>query len=171
CSDPTAPCSLANFFTGDPALKQVVTRTIEAGLRGQLVPLENSRLTWNLGAFRSDLDDDILFATSAIIGTGFFQNIGATRRQGIDAGLRFTSGRWLAWLDYTYTDATFRSSFLESSADNPGADANGNIQVRPGDRLPGIPAHVLKAGFQYKATDRWTVGATAIAASGQYLFG
>ena len=171
CSDPAAPCSLANFFTGDPALKQVVARTIEAGLRGQFAPYGDAKLNWNLSAFHADLDDDIIFAQSAILGTGFFQNVGATRRQGIDAGMRLTSGRWAAWIDYSYTDATFRNGFTESSPNNPAADANGDITVHPGDRLPGIPANLLKLGAQYKATDRWTVGATAIAASGQYLFG
>jgi iron complex outermembrane recepter protein len=171
CSDPAAPCSLANFFSGDPNLKQVVARTFEVGLRGQLVPYDNAKLNWNLGAFHANLDDDITFVQSATIGTGFFQNVGATRRQGFDAGLRLTSGRWLAWIDYTYTDATFQTGFLESSPNNPRADANGNIAVHPGDRLPGIPAHLLKLGMQYKVTDKWTVGATGIAASGQYLFG
>ncbi len=171
CSDPSSPCSLANFFTGDPDLKQVVARTFEVGVRGRLTPFEGGRVNWNVSAFHSNVDDDIIFVTSPIIGTGFFQNIGATRRQGIDAGLRFTSGRWLAWIDYTYTDATFQSPFIESSPNNPAANAAGEISVRPGDRVPGIPAHMLKLGLQYKATDKWTVGATAIAASGQYLFG
>ena len=58
-----------------------------------------------------------------------------------------------------------------SSPENPGSDANGNIQVQPGNRLPGIPANLVKFGVQYKATEAWTVGATAVAASGQYLFG
>jgi iron complex outermembrane receptor protein len=171
CSDPSAPCSLANFFTGDPNLKQVVARSIEFGLRGRLVPYADAKLSWNLSAFHTNLDDDIIFVQSPILGTGFFQNVGSTRRQGIDAGLRLTSGRWLAWIDYSYTDATFRNAFLESSPYNPDADANGDINVRPGDRLPGIPAHQLKLGVEYKATDKWTFGATAVAASGQYLFG
>lgn len=171
CSDPSAPCSLANFFTGDPNLKQVVARNIEVGLRGQFAPYENARLNWNLSAFHTNLDDDIIFVQSVILGSGFFQNVGATRRQGIDAGVRLTSGRWSAWIDYSYTDATFRNGFIESSPNNPAADANGNITAHPGDRLPGVPAHLLKLGVQYKATDRWTLGVTAIAASGQYLFG
>ncbi len=171
CSDPTSPCSLANFFTGDPDLKQVVARSIELGLRGNLRPFDSGRLNWNLSTFRSNVHDDIIFVTSQIIGTGFFQNIGQTRRQGLDAGLRYTSGRWMAWIDYSYTDATFQSSFIESSPDNPAANANGNIAVHSGDRMPGIPAHLLKLGVQYKVTPKWTVGATGVAASGQYLFG
>jgi iron complex outermembrane recepter protein len=171
CSDPLAPCSLANFFTGDPNLKQVVAHTFEVGVRGRLVPAEHARLDWNIGAFHSSLSDDIIFAQSTILGTGFFQNVGATRRQGIDAGVRFTNERWTAWLDYSFTDATFQSSFIESSPNNPAADASGNIAVQPGDRLPGIPAHLFKLGVQYKVTDQWTVGGNAIATSGQFLFG
>src|ERR1019366_1333719 len=37
CAGPTASCSLANFFVGDPNLKQVVAHTVELGLRGTLV--------------------------------------------------------------------------------------------------------------------------------------
>ena len=35
---------------------------------------------------------------------------------------------------------------------NPGANAAGNILIRPGDRLPGIPANQLKLGFDYRVT-------------------
>jgi iron complex outermembrane recepter protein len=171
CSTPTAPCSLANFFTGDPNLQQVVARTIELGIRGQLVPATHARLDWNLSAYRSNLTNDIIFAQSTILGTGFFQNVGSTLRQGFDAGLKFTNDRWHAWLDYSYINATFQSSFVESSPNNPDADANGNINVQPGDRLPGVPANLIKFGAQYKVTDKWTVGAVGVAATGQYLFG
>lgn len=57
------------------------------------------------------------------------------------------------------------------SQNNPGADANGNILVQPGDRLPGIPNNLFKLGVDYKVTDAWTIGGTAIAAAGQFLFG
>jgi outer membrane receptor protein involved in Fe transport len=60
---------------------------------------------------------------------------------------------------------------VASSSLNPGADANGAITVQPGNHLPGIPMHQLKAGAYYKATDKLTVGATLVAASSQYLFG
>ena len=171
CASPESPCSLANFFTGDPNLKQVVSHTIEAGLRGRLTPFPDSKLDWNFSFFHSDLDDDIEFVQSVVLGRGFFQNVGATRRQGVDVGFHYSSHRWTAWAGYTFTNATFQSGFAESSPENPGADANGNIQVQPGDRLPGIPAHLLKLGLEYKATDKWTIGVTGVAASGQYLFG
>ncbi|MBV8398681.1 MAG: TonB-dependent receptor [Acetobacteraceae bacterium] len=171
CASPTSPCSLANFFTGDPNLKQVVAHTVEAGFRGQLVPFPTAKLDWNVGLFHSNLDDDIAFVQSVVQGRGFFQNVGATRRQGLDAGFRLNSERWTAWFSYSYINATFQSAFTESSPNNPGADEDGNIQVRPGDRLPGIPTNQFKFGVQYNAANGLTVGATAIANTGQYLFG
>ena len=171
CSSPAAPCSLANFFTGDPNLNQVVAHTVEVGLRGQFRPFANARLDWNLSGYRTNLSNDIIFVQSVILGTGFFQNVGSTRRQGFDAGLRFTSDRWTSWLSYSYINATFQSGSVESSPNNPEADVNGNIAVQPGDQLPGIPVNVVKFGAQYKVTDKWTVGGTAVAATGQYLFG
>ncbi len=171
CSNPSAPCSLAAFFTGDPSLQQPVAHSVEVGLRGRFVPYANARLDWNISGFRTTVDNDIIFVQSAILGTGFFQNVAATLRQGVDIGARFTTPRWLVWADYSHINATFQSSFLESSPNNPAADENGNINVLAGDRLPGIPANTLKLGVQYKLTDKLTVGAIGVAASGQFLFG
>lgn len=97
CSSPESPCSLANFFTGDPDLKQVVAHTFEVGLRGRLTPYPKARLDWNISAYQTNLGNDITFVQSEVLGRGFFQNIGDTRREGIDAGLKFTSGRWTAY--------------------------------------------------------------------------
>ncbi|HSZ93262.1 MAG TPA: TonB-dependent receptor [Acetobacteraceae bacterium] len=171
CASPASPCSLANFFTGDPNLKQVVGHSIEAGFRGTLTPFPGAKLDWNLGLFHTNLDDDIEFVQSPVLGRGFFQNVGATQRQGFDAGVQWHGNRWMAYLNYTYTDATFQSSFIESSPLNPGADVNGNITVQPGDRLPGVPTNLLKIGLKYKVTDAWTVGLSGVAATSQYLFG
>jgi iron complex outermembrane receptor protein len=74
--------------------------------------------------------DDITFAQSTILGTGFVQTIGATRRQGTDAGLRFVNARWTTWIDCSFTDVTIQSSFIESGPSNPATDANGNVAVR-----------------------------------------
>lgn len=171
CSNPSAPCSLANFFTGDPNLKQPVAHTIEIGARGQFAPFENAKLDWNISGYRTNVDDDIIFTQSVILGTGFFQNVGSTLRQGVDIGARLTTPRWQAWASYSYINATFQNGFVESSPNNPAADVNGNITVQPGDRLPGVPANVFKAGVQCKVTGKWTVGAIGVATTSQYLFG
>ncbi|MGH7041803.1 MAG: TonB-dependent receptor [Acetobacteraceae bacterium] len=171
CASPLDSCSLANFFVGDPDLKQVVAHTIEAGVRGSLTPFSHARLTYDLAYFRTDLDDDIAFVNSATLGRAYFTNIGQTRRQGFDASVRLRTDRWLAYLAYSYTAATYQSRFVESAGSNPAADANGNITINPGDRLPGVPANQVKMGVYYKLTPHWTVGAVGIAQSGQYLFG
>jgi iron complex outermembrane recepter protein len=171
CAGPNNSCSLANFFVGDPNLQQVVSHTLEAGLRGNVAPFEGARLSYNLALFRSNLDDDIAFINSVTQGRAYFANIGQTRRQGVDVGAQLKTDRWLAYVAYTYVSATFQSGFVEASGNNPAADANGNLTIRPGNRLPGIPANQLKFGANYKVTDKWTVGASAILASSAFLFG
>jgi iron complex outermembrane recepter protein len=171
CAGPNNSCSLANFFVGDPNLQQVVSHTLEAGLRGNVAPFDGARLSYNLALFRSNLDDDIAFINSVTQGRAYFANIGQTRRQGVDVGAQLKTDRWLAYVAYTYVSATFQSGFVEASGNNPAADANGNLTIRPGNRLPGIPANQLKFGANYKVTDKWTVGASAILASSAFLFG
>ena len=173
CSNPTQPCLLPSSLASDPPnLKQVVSHTSEAGLRGDfhwpaVVP---GRFTWNFGLFRTDLDDDI-YGVATTISTGFFENIGSTRRQGIETGLAYKDETWSAFVNYSLVDATFQSPLTLPSPSNPAADANGNIQVTAGDRLPGIPLNQLKAGADYRVTDKWTIGAVLTYFSDQYLRG
>ncbi|HUD58097.1 MAG TPA: TonB-dependent receptor [Acetobacteraceae bacterium] len=171
CAGPTNSCSLANFFVGDPNLQQVISYTAEAGVRGTFTPFDGAKLNYNLGLFHTDLNNDIAFINSVTTGRAFFANIGETRRQGVDVGLQLKTDRWLAYIAYTYTDATFQSGFTESAGSNPAADANGNITIQRGNRLPGIPVNQVKLGVYYKVTDKWTVGATAIGTSTAFLFG
>jgi len=171
CASNASPCSLTNFFVADPTLKQVVARTYETGVRGKFLVGTDARVSWNAGVFRTDSDDDILFTTSVVQGRGFFQNVGSTRRQGVEAGVDLGQGRLRAFASYALTDATFRKAFIAGTQNNPFADANGNIQVRPGNQIPGIPEHSLKFGAQYDITARWTSGLTGIARSGRTLQG
>ncbi len=171
CANAASPCSLANFFVGDPNLQQVVSHTVEAGLRGRFHPFGGATLSSDLAFFHTTLSNDILFVNSPIQGRAFFQNVGSTLRQGVDINLSLKTDRLLAWASYSHIDAAFQTGFSELSENNPGADASGNIRVQPGDRLPGIPANLFKLGIDCRVTDGWTVGATAIAASGQFLFG
>jgi iron complex outermembrane recepter protein len=179
CADPAHPCLLDNFVTSDPDLKQVVSRTYEAGLRGN-VDLEagNGRITWNLGAFRTTNSNDILNVPSDIPGRGFFQNVGGTRRQGLEASADYHSERWNAYVSYSYIDATFLDTITLASPNNPLATApdptqpdNRVITVLPGDRIPSAPQHRFKAGGEVAVTEAWKVGLDLLATSGQYLVG
>lgn len=171
CASSLSPCTLANFFVGDPSLKQVVAHTFELGARGQLRPWGDARLEWNVDAFHTTNNDDILAVSSTTAGFSFFQNIGQTLRQGVEAGITLRGPRVKAWLNYAFTDATFQTALTLSSPLNPAANASGQIHVIPGDRLPGIPQHNLKVGLDYTLTQAWTLGLTAIVSSGQFLIG
>jgi iron complex outermembrane recepter protein len=171
CASPTAPCSLANFLVADPNLKQVVSHTIETGVRSSMHPFADATLSSDLALYRTTLSNDILAVGSSLPGLQFYQNVGTTLRQGVDVNLKLTWRRLTMWLAYTYIDAEFGTGFIEQSPSNPDADVNGNIFIKPGDRLPGIPQDILKFGADYKISDRWAVGGSAIAADGQYLFG
>jgi outer membrane receptor protein involved in Fe transport len=166
CADPKAPCSLTNFFVADPDLKQVVSHTIEGGLRGR-----GGGFAWHAGLFRVDADDDILFAASTITGRAFFENIGTTRRQGATVSGEWSNDTWRFGLDYSFTHATFREALTLNSEDNPMADADGLIHVTPGDRLPGIPQNMLKLSADYKPSADWTFSLSGRYADGQYLRG
>ncbi|HMI96532.1 MAG TPA: TonB-dependent receptor [Micropepsaceae bacterium] len=171
CADSSSPCSLTNFFVGDPALKQVTAHTVEAGLRGQLTQVLGGDLRWHAGLYRADTQDDIQFVASDIVGRAFFQNIGNTRRQGIESSLDFQRGAFSVSLDYNHTDAIFRSALTLNSPINPLADSNGQIQIVPGNRLPSVPADAFKATVGYELLPGWSIALAAHASSGVYLRG
>ena len=133
--------------------------------------LPGLRATYDVSLYRSNLDDDIAFINSATLGRAFFQNVGQTRRQGIDTDVALQADRWRAYLDYSFTDATYQTSYVESAGSNPASDAKGNITIKPGDRLPGVPAQKLKFGANLHVTPAWLIGGSGTVQSGQYLFG
>lgn len=154
CADPNEPCNLPNALVSDPPLKQVVTRTFEAGVRGNL---ENN-LRWNVGWFRGENYNDILFVASQQTGFGYFTNFGQTRREGVEADL---SGRYRKLTlggNYTFQNATYQSPQNIDGGSNalsdggPGLD--GNISIAPGDRIPQIPNNIFKAYAEYEPTKK-----------------
>lgn len=171
CADPEAPCSLTNFFVGDPPLEQVTTRTVEAGLRGRLQISPSYFVSAKLGVFTTTNRNDISFVASDVQGRAFFMNVGRTRRQGIEASAELSYGALQASLDYAYMEATYRNPLVLNSPDNPGANDDGQIFVERGDNLPGIPRHRLKARLDWDVSDRLRLGLDARFASGQFLFG
>jgi outer membrane receptor protein involved in Fe transport len=169
CADPNAPCKLPNNFLSDPALKKVVARTVEAGARGK----RGAAYSWSIAAYRTELSDDLQFISSQGAGSnsGFFQNVGTTRRQGLELGANGKWGKLSLSARYSYIDATYQSSFLTTSPINSHADANGSILVRPGNRIPGIPRHSLKLRLDYDASERWSIGGNLVYASDIYARG
>jgi iron complex outermembrane receptor protein len=170
CADPARPCIAAAFLIADPPLQQVVSRTVEAGFRGTS-ELGIGTLGWKVGAFRATNADDILAIPSPELqGFGYFQNVGRTRRQGIEAQVNLTSKTLQLYASYALVDARFLDSLLLGS-NSPFADADGNIQVVPGNRIPAIPRNRVKFGMDYWITDAFKVGGDALFVSDQYFVG
>jgi len=170
CADPARPCIVAAFLVSDPPLKQVVSRTVEAGLRGTK-ELNIGTLGWKVGGFRATNTDDILAIPSPVLqGFGYFQNVGSTRRQGIEAEVTLKSSTLQLYASYALVDARFLDA-LQVGSNSPFADANGNVQIVPGNRIPAIPRNRVKAGIDYLITDALKVGGDALFVGSQYFAG
>jgi iron complex outermembrane recepter protein len=166
CADPEDPCRVPNVFVADPPLEQVVARTWEGGLRGR-----TRAVNWVASAFRTANRDDIIFISSgALTNQGHFANVGDTLRQGLELGAFGPAPRGVRWgASYTYLRATFESALTMSSVNHPDA-VDGEIAVRPGDSIPSVPHHILKADFSVTAR-RATIGANLAYTSEQFLRG
>ncbi len=169
CADPTQPCKLPNAFAADPALQQVVAKTFEVGARGNLI---GKLLGWSSAVFHTASNNDIQFISSQLSGAGYFDNVGRTRRQGLELTLFGEVAKRFRWhAGYSFVDATYRTPLTLVSQNNSTADDNGFIQVAAGNRLPLIPRHTGKLEAEYDISGQWTVGANLIAASGQFVRG
>lgn len=175
CANPDAPCKLPNAFVSDPPLQQVVANSWESGFRGRLSPLFLGGVDWNAGFFHVTNNDDIIFQAdrTGASSRGYFDNVGKTQRQGVEAGLAglfFERWRWSA--NYTFINATYQTGFSSLSPAHPMADdESGTIDVRKGSKIPGIPAHQFKFSTDYDILSAWSLGFDMNFNSGQYLRG
>ena len=174
CADPASPCKLPNAMAGDPPLKQVVTTTVEAGLRGG-----TGTTRWNVGVFRADNKDDILFVADNQAGFGYFRNFGKTRRQGIEAGVSTRIGEIGVGANLTFIDATYRSDEVVNGSGNSSNDSaegglpgvDGNIEVRAGHRIPLVPRRLLKLFAEVPLSAAVSVGVDITAIGGSFARG
>jgi iron complex outermembrane receptor protein len=102
---------------------------------------------------------------------GYFANVPKTVRKGVDLGLGGQLGQ-LEWqANYSYVSATYGTPFELQSGDNSSADDDGVIQVRRGDRIPGVPRSLFNLSGEYHLTEQWSFGGNLRAYSGQYAVG
>lgn len=169
CSDPDAPCKLPNDFLADPPLKKIVSRTAEFGARGN----RGKTWQWSAAVYRTNLQDDIQFINSggASTNAGYFQNVGETRRQGIELSSSAKLGSIGIGARYSYIAATYQSGFVAPGQNNTSAGPDGTIAIRPGDRIPGIPRHTLKARIDYDVNAQWRIGVGGVFNSGIFARG
>ena len=171
CASPGAICpGLQAGVAPDPPLRPVVVDHYEVGTR--LRPAAWLELEMSL--YRTDARDDI-FSVSPTGTVGvFFQNVGATRRQGAELAARAVlDRRWELRLGYTYTEATFRDDvFLASPRLTAGCSAAPCTQhVRAGSDIPLIPRQRLNAGVDHHLTSWLTLWMTGTYVGSQRLRG
>ena len=154
CADPEQPCRLPVGLQADPYLKQVVSRTAEAGMRWR----RHDRSGMAVTVYRTVNHDDILFRAARLAQHGYFSNFGRTLHAGADVTADVRAGAMSARVAY---------SFLHAVYDAPGRLFAGTrtVDVTPGMRLPGLPRHALKLDLDWRAGAALKVGAAMTALS------
>src|SRR5437870_4893909 len=125
CADPAAACPLPFALGPDPALRPVVATTYETGWRFRS---RTGRVDVTADVYWTHVRDDIFFV-AATLTAGYFQNIGATRRAGLELGAQWASrpgegsGGLRLYANYAYTAATFRSRADLATPRDPAGEA------------------------------------------------
>ncbi len=172
CADETAACPLPFALGDDPPLDPVVATTFEVG--GQLV---RGPAIMTASVYRTNVRDDISFIQSeTAVFEGFFDNIGSTRREGVELGVQvFPSERFSLYGNYAFTRATFRDAAeifsIRADAAFAGAPLSGENAVAPGDRMPLVPDHQVKFGGLLSLQSGLQIGADVRYTGKQWLRG
>lgn len=169
CADPERPCVLPFALGDDPPLDPIIATTYEVGG------------TWSRGpvlvtgsVYRTDVKNDVfLFPNeNPLTGSaieGYFDNLEKTRREGVEVGASLAFGKGhTAYANYAWTRATFRSPAEIFSVRE---ESGGENQVQPGDRLPLVPEHQVKAGASFRLPARLELGVDARYVGEQWLRG
>ena len=163
-------------MAGDPPLQQVFTRTVEAGYRSGSA---ESRLRWSAGFFQAQNRNDILFVASEQTGFGYFKNFDKTLRQGLETDVSTRLGRATLGGGYTFLRATFESA---EEVNGTGNSANAIarkgvkglesiIDIKPGNRMPLIPQHMVKAYADLQLTSKFVLDLGVVGISSSYARG
>lgn len=171
CANSNQPCLFPLGFISDPGLQQVTARTIELGAKGNF-DASGISFDWLAALYDTRNANDIVFVSAGpFIGSGFFTNVGDTDRRGAEAGLKAAWRDFDASLNYGFVNATFRTAFAELSRNNPRANADGLIFVKPGDALPNVPRNTFNLALGWQALTSLHLKIEMVGASTQFLRG
>ena len=179
CANPSAPCSLPNSLSADPPLQQVVTDTWEVGLRGKPEIPRIPNFKWNVGAFRDENHNDILFVAAPELVRDIFRTspkpcARVSMRIWTGASDRLP-GAWIGrssqpptrasrpWTDRRTIPTILRSKVIPASG--------ATITVHPGNRIPLIPKDTGKAYAIWQATHRLMFEMNEVIVSSSYARG
>jgi hypothetical protein len=155
CADPLEPCPLPFALGDDPPLHPVVATTYEAGGRWL-----SGKLMFGAAVYRTDVRDDIFLvpyddgdAPDASRIDGYFTNISATRREGVEVSIDGTFGPVAASAAYGYTLATFQVDDVQLYSIRAESADSGTIvnRIAAGDKLPLTPRHTASLGLSLNA--------------------
>ena len=163
CADPVHPCIIAAFLVSDPPLKQVVSRTVEAGLRGTK-ELNIGTLGWKTRRIprhqyrrhpghseSGDRRDSAISRTSA-------RRVARASRPQVTSDIEDAAA--LRQLRPRRCALPRCLDARLPTARSPMSD--GNIQVLPGNRIPGDPAQPDQGSASTMSiTDAFKVGGDA----------
>jgi outer membrane receptor protein involved in Fe transport len=153
CADPAQPCRLPVGLQSDPYLEQVVSRTIEAGLRWHA-----GDASLSASVYRTANRNDILFLSAGSTQQGYFSNFAGTRHQGLDLTASKRFGKLDARISYNYLEALF-------DADGQLFTGARDVSITRGTRIAGLPRHTFKLGLDWKPSPAVSIGADAQAIS------
>jgi len=153
CADPAEPCRLPVGLQSDPYLKQVVSRTVEAGMRKG-----DDSGAFGASVFRTVNRDDILFGRAGITRAGYFSNFARTVHQGAELSWSLRRGFLEAQAGYSFLDAAYGAAGTLFTGAR-------SVQVRHGTRIAGLPRHTLKLDLDWKAAPGLVLGAELRAVS------
>ena len=171
CADPAHPCIIAAFLVSDPPLKQVVSRTVEAGLRGtqgaehRHARLEDRRVPRHQ-CRRHPRDSE-----PGAAGIWLFPERRSRRAARASRPRSISNRRRCSSMRAMRSSMRASSMRLQVGSNSPFADADGNVQILPGNRIPAIPRNRIKAGIDYSVTDAFKVGGDALFVGSQYFVG
>jgi outer membrane receptor protein involved in Fe transport len=164
CAGPAAICPGLQAGTApDPVLNPVRATNYEIGLRSRPLPW----LSGQVSAYLTNVFDDIFSVSPAGTAGVYFQNIGRTRRQGVEASLRGKPVGWLeASLGYALTYARFEDD-VELATARRTSVCNGlscTESVPAGSDFPLVPRHRAHAAIELRPT-----GWLALSLDGTYV--
>jgi iron complex outermembrane receptor protein len=124
-------------------LQPAVSRNLELGAKWR----NDAGASAQAALFRADTDDELAVARN-VGGRSSFRNVGAARRQGLEASLELPlSAQWGLQLAYTFLDAEFRSDYLVCTGAGCTVPAT---PVQAGSRIPGVARQQLFARVQWQ---------------------
>ncbi|HEV7123411.1 MAG TPA: TonB-dependent receptor [Rhodanobacter sp.] len=89
---------------------------------------------------------------SSLGGRTIYQNVGSSRRRGVEAGLHVPlGGDWTLDAAYTYLDARFLDAFGNCSGSS-------GCTVPADARMPGVPRQLLNTGLRWGGATGWHAG-------------